>query len=666
MIIAVSILLIVLTFLLYSRAKADYPLLFLRLVVILLLSWVAIGWVFTIRWERRPRLVTFLVDRSRSMELVRADTTLDRVLSFLQDKIKGVKQEVWEFADTVYRVEGSRKENSPEVGEERTRLAKALEMVAKTKPGAIVLLSDGQDNGESDPIPVAKKYGIPLYAVGFEGKRVRNFTIEEIELPLSADAGDTITVRVRVASGGFTSQERCRLRLDDQTKEVALSSDWSEQDAFFQLTFSQPGRKTVRVVAESLSGEVSYLDNQRSGVIEVKPARLGIFYFTNRPSAQTRFIRRVLERARRFSVKWVVGFTGGFSTMHIPLDSMEVLIVDGAEETVRDKGFWSALRSRVEEGAGVLFLVGDHFKSGEVLEKLLPIKGGRILKGEWTPVSTEAGRFLSYLSESGIDLSSVPPFTGILSGTVEETNTTVWMRALENDAPLLVAKKVGKGKVVCLTGFPLWRWGFLADFPPDKTTPLEVFLSNVIRYLSERDTVQFLLDANVSNYLAGEQIRLTLQARAPDGTPWEGLDVRVEVKDSAGRGFIMPMQERGLGRYQTKIAGLAPGRYFAVAEIQAESRLIKKTAPVEFSVSPQRIEFIRLGLNQELMSRIAEVTGGQFVRAESAEALDVQRLKLGVYRYRFSFDPRKSPIVYCLLAMVFGLEIVLRRRRGLL
>lgn len=352
--------------------------------------------------------------------------------------------------------------------------------------------------------------------------------------------------------------------------------------------------------------------------------------------------------------------------MRIPLDSTEVIIVDGAEETERDKGFWSALRSRVEEGAGVLFLVGEHFKSGEVLEKLFPIKGGRILKGEWTPVSTEAGRFLSYLSESGIDLSSVPPFTGILSGTVEEANTTVWMRALENDAPLLVAKKVGKGKVVCLCGFPLWRWGFLADFPPDKTTPLEVFLSGVIRYLSERDTVQFLLDANVSNYLAGEQIRLNLQARAPDGTPWEGLDVRVEVKDSAGRGFVIPMQERGLGRYQTKIVGLAPGQYFAVGEIQAESRLIKKTAPVEFSVSPQPIEFIRLGLNQELMSRIAEVTGGQFVRAESVEAIDVQRLKRGVYRYRFSFDPRKSPIVYVLLAVLFGLELVLRRRRGLL
>lgn len=666
MIIAVSILLIVLTFLLYGGAKGDYRLLFLRLVVTLLLSWVAIGWVFTIRWERRPQRVAFLVDRSRSMEMVGADTTVKRVLPFLQDKIKKVKQEVWEFADTVYRVEGGRKEKNSEVGEERTRLAKALEMVAKTNPGAIVLLSDGQDNGEQDPIPVAQKLAIPLYPVGFGGRGGRNLTIEEIELPLSVYAGDTITVRVRVASGGFASKERCRVRLNDQTKEVFLSGDWSEQDVFFQLTFFEPGHKTLRVVAESLSGEVSYLDNQRSGAIEVKPARLDVFYFTNRPGHQTRFIRRALERERRFDVKWAVELTGRFSTVRIPLESADVVIVDGADETVGDKGFWSTLRSRVEEGAGVLLLVGEHFKPGEVLEKLLPVKGGRILKGEWTPVTTEAGRFLPYLSESGIDLSSVPPFTGILSGAVEKTNTTVWMRTLENDAPLLVAKKVGEGKVVCLTGFPLWRWGFFSDFAPDKPTPLEVFLSGVIRYLSERDTVQFLLDANVSNYLAGEQIRLNLQARAPDGTPWEGLDVRVEVKDSAGRGFVVPMQERGLGKYQTEIAGLAPGRYFAIAEIQAESRLIKKTAPVDFSVSSQSIEFIRLGLNQELMSRIAELTGGQFLSAESVAVMDAQRFKLGVYRYRFSLDPRKNPVVYSLLAGLFGLEIVLRRRRGLL
>ncbi|MGQ9677740.1 MAG: hypothetical protein ACUVUD_00450 [bacterium] len=665
MIIAVSILLIVLTFLLYSGAKGDYRLLFLRLVVILLLSWLTFGWVFTVRWERRPRLVAFLVDRSRSMELVRADTTVDRVLSFLQDEIKGVKQEVWFFADSVYRIEGGRGAKNPEEMRERTRLTKALEMVAKTKPGAIVLLSDGQDNGESDPITTAKKLGIPLYAVGFGGKGVRNLTIEEVELPASIYTDDTVTARVRLSSTGFTGQERCRLRFEGQTKEVVMSEQWSEQDVFFQIVFSQPGRKTVMVVAESLFGEVSYLDNYHARAIEVKPARLKVVYLTNHPNLQTRFIRRALERNSRFDVKLAVGFSGGFSTMRIPLESAEIFIVDGAEETVRDKGFWSTFRSRVEGGAGVLFLGGEHFKSGEELDKLLPIKGGRILRGEWTPVSSEEGRFLPFLNETGVDLSVVPPFGGIWSGTVEEANVKVWMTALENDAPLLLAKKFGKGKVVFLAAFPLWRWGFLPDFPSYKPTPLEVFLSGVIRYLSERDIVPFLLEANVSNYLAGEQVILNLQARAPDATPWEGLDVRVEVKDSAGASFVIPMQEMGMGSYQTGIEYLAPGKYFAVAEIRSENRLIKRTAPVEFSVFRRSVEFTRLGLNQELMSQIAEISKGQFVRAESVEVIDVQRWGMGVYRYRFSFDPRKSPIVYGLLAVLFGLEIILRRQQGL-
>lgn len=667
MIIAISFILLILTFFLYLResgTKGNYWLLVLRLLVVLLLGWIGVGKVLTLQWNRQPRRVVFLVDRSQSMEMAGVDTVVDQVLTLLQERIKGVKQEVWWFGDTA--IKSGQRDEVVKLGKERTRLGKALEVVGQTNPGAIVLLSDGQDNGERAVIPVVQRLTAPVYAVGFGAKGGRNLTIEELELPAVVYARDTFRIRVRLASSGFANQERCRLRLDGQTKEVPLGAAWSEQDVFFQMVFTESGRKTVQVIGESLPGELSYQDNRRSGSVEVKPARLAIFYITNHPGPQTRFIRRALEKDPRLDVKAAIKVTGGFSSERRALDSADVFIVDGAEEMPRDKEFWSALRERVEKGAGVLVLAGDAFQAGEQLERLLPVKGGKLMRGEWTPASTEPGLFLPWLRENGVNLSSVPPFNSIWMGTVEDERATVWMTAQENQAPILVAGRTGKGKVVYLAAYPLWRWGFLADAPPDKLTPLDIFLSGIVRYLSEKDTGQFIIETDALSYLTGERITLTLQAQRPDATPWEGLDARAVVKDSGGGSFDVPMQETGFGRYKTEIDGLAPGRYFVYIEVREQDRLMSKAGPVEFRVTEESVEMTQLGLNQDLMSRIALLSGGWFVKAESIDEVDTLEFQLGVYHKRFSVDPRRSLIIYGLLAALFGTEIVLRRQRGLL
>ncbi len=667
MITVVSAILLILAFLLYWRefgTRGGYWLFILRVVIVLILGWMALDRVVTVRWTQQPRRVAFLVDRSRSMEMIGVDSVVDRVLRSLQERIVGVKQEVWWFGDSVIKLGPGGQAAQP--GKERTRLGRALEVVSQTGPAAILLLSDGQDNGQVDAMQVAQRLAVPVYTVGFGGNRGRNLMIKELEIPAVAYAQDTVVIRVRLASIGFINQERCRLRLDGQTKEVTLARDWSEEDVFFRVVFTESGNKTVWVGADSLPDELSYIDNQCFGSIEIKPARTRIVYITNHPGPQTRFIRRMLEKDIRFDVKNAIALTGGLNRMARLLDSADVFVVDNAAEVAQDREFWNALRSRVEGGVGVFLLAGDGFKAGEQLEKLLPIKGGQLLRGEWTPMIAEPALFLPGLREDGLNFASVPPFSGIWAGTVANEQATVWMTAQENQAPLLVAGKAGKGKVVYLGAFPLWRWGFLADVLPDKPTPLDVFLSGTVRYLSEKDTSLFSLKTDALDYLTGERITLLLDAKALDGTPWEGLDVRIAVQDSLGNHFYIPMQEMGSGRYRAEIDGLAPGRYFAFAEVRAENRLRYQTAPVEFRVTEQSVEIIQLGINRDLLSRIASLTGGWFIPADSIDEIATREFRLGVYHRSFSLDPRKIPVIYGLVALLFGLEIILRRQRGLL
>ncbi len=657
--IVVSLILLLLVFLVYRQElkRRDNILLFvLRLVVIGLLVFIIIGQAVKFRWQSRPSRVIFLVDRSASMDAVADDSTVNQALATLVNKFQGVKPEVWVFGDTFLK--GA--EAKP--GRERTRLARALAEAGKSMPGAIVVLSDGQDNSESDPITAAGSVKVPIYTVGFRITGQRNLSIKDVTAPVTVYQGDTVTVKVVVASGGFNPGERAVVRLADRSREIPLTSDLNEQEVVFPINFTEPGRKVIQVVAESVVGELTYVDNQRAISIDVLPSRIKTIYITNRPGFPTRFILRALEKDSRVALVRAVAFTGGLDFAGKFISEADVLILDNVAENRGDDAFWRAVKQKVEAGRGVFVIAGDNFKPGGYLSDLLPIKEPKLVSGSFSPYVNQTGENPLGVLADEIDFDALPPFNGMWQGVAVSSRISVWLRAQENDEPLLLAGRAGKGRVVYLAGVGLWRWGFLPG-QQWRETPLERLLSGIIRYLNEPDTVRFVLETESGEFLAGQPVRLNLRARTPEGEPWDGLDVRLKLNDTAGKFFSLPMRGKGLGRYEVEVTGLAPGGYEVVADV-FWNEMLMGSVKGEVSVSEQSAELVRLGLNSALLRRIAELSGGRFFYAESIEYIHNQELRLGFYQHQFSLQPRRLPWCYALLAVIFGVELVLRRRRG--
>jgi hypothetical protein len=500
--------------------------------------------------------------------------------------------------------------------------------------------------------------GTPVYVVGFGAQAGFNLRITDVELPVSIYAGDTVPVRVRMMSTGLDSSVPVRVSVGDQTRTVIAGSGVAEQDIEFRFVFARPGREIIAVRVESLPGEVSYLDNRREGVLEVKPARVGVAYITNHPGPETRFILATLRENPRVNLVPVVVFSGSFNNREIP--EAGVFIVDGVEEQGQDQVWWERVRSKVAAGAGLLIVAGPEFSPGAVLKDLVPLSRLSMERGGWTPVRTGGAELLGMFEPDVIDLNQLPPFTGLVSGPVI-AGARVWVEAGENGLPLIVEHQFGKGKVVYLAGYPFWRWGFLPDYPIAQETPLAVFLERVIRYLAEKDTTLFVLQTDAASYLSGEPVRLRLFARRPDGGFWEGLDVRLKI-DTLMR--AVPMIEQGGGRYEAVISGMAPGAHYAVAEVRSGNQNIG-SARVEWTVSTQSVELNRLGLNRSLLSRIAEAGNGWLVPMESLDRRRFQEIKPRIYQRRLVLDPKALPWWFVSVAVLFGLEIGLRRRKGL-
>ena len=276
-------------------------LLVLRIAVLLLFAAVLTGAVLSKVWTVRPKRVAVLLDVSESMSAVKAESAAAAAAEGFPLPAGAVQQE-WAFGDTAVRVEvkGQKPEAKSQVGG-RTRIGAALQTVAGTRPGAVVLLSDGQDNGETDAVASAREIGVPVYTVGFGGPAKRNLSVERVMLPAVVYSGETVEVQVRVAAAGFAG-EKTRVRLRGDSKEIVLGQAMAEQDVPFRLVFDKPGRQVVEARADSLAAESNRADNVRSVVADVRPGRVRVAYVTNRPGPGTRMMLRALASDERIEV----------------------------------------------------------------------------------------------------------------------------------------------------------------------------------------------------------------------------------------------------------------------------------------------------------------------------------------------------------------------------
>jgi hypothetical protein len=719
MLIAASAILLVLGVLAYRRSLAGQVqsgkdkgqraegagLLALRVAVLLLFAAIFVGAVLSKAWTVRPKRVVVLLDVSESMSAVKADSAAATVAEGFPLPVGAVRQE-WMFGDTA--VTGEVKGQKPGVKSQiggRTRIGSALATVGKTRPGAVVLLSDGQDNGETDAVAAAREIGVPVYTVGFGGVAKRNLSVERMMLPAVVYSGETVEVQVRVAAAGFVD-EKTRVRLRGDTKEIVLGQAMAEQDVPFRLVFDKPGRQVIEARADSLTGESNYADNVRSVVADVRPGRVRVAYVTNRPGPGTRMMLRALTSDERIEVVPTVAVVGApdfgdsppMETMNDERGTMnaeraDVFILDNVVET-GSPDVWRSIADRVQAGAGALILAGPDFQPGPSIGKVMNGTVGRAQAGSFTPELTTEGGFLPWFSREVIDLGSVPPFAGVRPLSVSGGTPVVWLVAQESRVPLLVAEKHGQGKVVYAAAYPLWRWGFGPEEKPEQGTPLSGLVTGVVRYLAERDTSPFWLQAEKQELYRGQPVRLVMRAVAPDGRPWVRLSVLLGIAgiadtpmDSGDTGdsphsgtvpsgtVLVPMTETGEGVYEATLEALGPGRYRAVATVSLTDTVLGRAA-TEFAVAEQALELANTGMNEGLLRAISEASGGRFFASESLAKGDGiydlrltigdLRIALGTYQRRFVFDPRRAAGVYVIVALLAGIEWFIRRRKGLL
>jgi uncharacterized membrane protein/5-hydroxyisourate hydrolase-like protein (transthyretin family) len=285
---------------------------------------------------------------------------------------------------------------------------------------SVVLISEGQHNGDQDPIELAEKaagLGIPIYTVGVgDPNPPKNLAIREIyvrnkaypdepfeiEAVLQTSRRDETKLppqlnvslleqKVNPASGKLDSPRTLKTRPFD----VPTSGGRVRID--FDHVTNQPGKYVYTVAVEELADETQLTDNQlSSSVLEVVDEKVKVLLISGLPNWDYQHVQRLLQRDPTIDLScWLQSMDqsrpqeGNFPIDRLPRSMEElgrynvVLLID--PDPSEFDGQWIELLKDFckFKAGGVLFMAGPQFTSEFIslnrlqpFRQLLPVRFG--------------------------------------------------------------------------------------------------------------------------------------------------------------------------------------------------------------------------------------------------------------------------------------------------
>jgi uncharacterized membrane protein len=679
-------------------------------VLLLVILWQPVLLVPTLKPQQN--VIAVVVDDSRSMSI--ADEGAPRIEQAKQSLEAGTLDALKKrFQARVFRLGGGLERIStlePLKGQApATRIGDGLlqlsEQTAGLPVGAVVLLSDGSDNaGGIDLATMAalRAWRVPVHAVGFGREQPeKDVEVGEVLVSSRALADSRLSAAVNITQQGLAGT-KAMLKVKDGSKTLAskpvtLAADGAVQVETLVFSAGKAGARGFSFSVDPVGGETNTANNSVSRMVQVTGARPRILYIEGEPRWEFKFIRRAVEDDKALELVTMLRTTQnkiyrqgigspkeleqGFPTTVDELFNFQAIIIGSVEFNYFSAGQQELLKQFVDRrGGGLIFLNARSALSeggwargslAELLPVFLPDRKGTFHR---EPANVE-------LSLAGMDsvvtrLSEDPAANGALwkklpyLADYQEIGTPKPGAAVLADLiqgskarhPFLVTHSYGRGRVAVVAG-STWRWQMSA---PLEDQSHEMFWRQMLRWASA-DTPGRVLATTPRQVLADvEKLPLTVEVRDKNYLPASDAKVEVKVMGPAGEGGVVELQPDPStpGTYSGEWTAKQPGQY--VAEVTA-SRGQEEAGrdTLTFDRQDGVAESFRTGQNRELLTRLAEQTGGRYWTPSQMKRLpeEVSYSESGV-TVRETRELWNMPIVFVMIAGLRSAEWLLRRKWG--
>ena len=609
---------------------------------------------------------------------------------------------------------------TPEAVGQRSRLVDALtELATHYAEGAlaaVVVLTDGaQNGGDGVDLTALSAAGVPAHVVGIGPTAVvGDVELKTLSLPERVAPNTQVTARLvisqaaRAGEAGLPRSVRARVLAGEsvlaaETFEMDANAPLVTKDIRFNSGAADTKAITVELVPE---GEDPLpANNRRSRLVRVAAERHRVLYLEGEPRWEFKFIRRALDADEGVElVTWLrttprktyrqgVADGGeleeGFPATVESLYEYDLIVLGSLPAAELDDRQHQRLEDFVAKRGGSVLALGGRNALAEggwdvkplaralpvALQRRSPDAPAAYAPGEYRARPTVAGR-RSPIANLGGDSpaerlaqwSSLPPLGDHHRLGAVKPAATVVLEGVDgnaNTAPLLVAQPFGHGQCAVLATATTWRWRMRT--PPEDARHVRFWRQLARHFAAQaqpRESIAVVarddaLDVRVAlkdeRFAAIADAEVVARVTPPTGEPFE---TRLPAGNVAGV-FAKSVAVAGPGAYRVDVSTRVAGQLGA-AQTAGEahaSRLVR--------VGGDKVEHFDAALNEALLARIAEATGGRVWQPDALDGLaDAIAFGEAGIRERQRLPLWNAPFCFLLLVLLKCAEWSLRRYWG--
>lgn len=554
---------------------------------------------------------------------------------------------------------------------------------------AVLLISDGSYNSGGNPVRSAEQIGVPVYSIGVGSPQpITDVAITDVESNPFTYAGQTTPINITIRNSGY-GQLAFPIEITSQgsvvTREtVQLPPSPSDQTYTLDYQASDIGRQKLQVNLPIQQNEYSQDNNQQTLYIDVLKSKLNILMIAGSVTPDVAFFKRHLN-TERYSITSLVQKSANAFYESPPtaegLRDMDMFILYDFPRQQMNTEFVQRLSESIRANRQpVFYILGPHSSVATARQWFpgLPIQRASRLNPELllSPELSPAG-VTHPVVQIGQDLtqtqrlwSQVPPLFAahLIQELAPGTEVLVYGRREDNPSAQvlpLFALNAENGKSAAMFAHELWRWDLMIRGFERNADILKALLINTVRWLeTDRSDNLVRVDMTKTNYNFGEPVEVSVDVFDDNLNPVNDAEVNLTLNTDPPQ--IVTAFSQGDGSYEATLQPSQPGDYEMNVTATWQGRTLG-TEDVLFSVGEYSAELADLQAQHIVLKSVAQASGGQFVPADSADALIVAmqgKPRTTTLTIDQALWNNKFLLLFILLFLT--LEWFLRKRKGML
>ena len=664
--------------------------------------------------------IAVLLDNSKSLSIKtfpKETPRIDLIKSTLEFNKKYIEQLNSKFNVDTYFVSDEIKKTSSKLENYQpnrsfTDFSRVLEELGRSYETkflqGVLLFSDGADLTE-EPKEISEgilkslvKINAPVYSFqAGNNDRFKDLALESISVSDFGFVQQPVHLSVKIFSSALGNRNvPLVLKEGDRilvSKIIEIRNNKKYYKVDLHFTPRKMGKRIYTINLPRFAEESILSNNQKEFEIDITRDRVRILHLNGRPSWDSRYLREVLANNPRVDLLSffilrslgddVAAPTSELSLIPFPsnllfdnyLSSFDLIIFQNFKfEPFIDKKYLLNIRKYVEKGGSFLMVGGElSFQGGSYartpIEDILPVSfketDSWFIGQEFYPKINEELfnhpilRLEKDLQLNREVLAALPPLQGANLGLVAGKDAYV-LAEFENGstspAPILVTGEFGKGRTALLATDSVWNWRFSKE---GGSRYFHRFWNNTIDWLiAEPQTRRLQLESDKDRYQEGQQVLIKFKLLQKNYQPASGFMGRLAISSRREEIISKELTTDEQGEQVFSFLPKNPGFFKAKLEIDGLREEIM------FSVLKDNAEFERPLVNDFILKKIAEISGGKYFvlnGANDLSKLQFDNPEIKTKSHNRSFSLWDNWWAYVFVVGFLFLDWWMRRKAGL-